>query len=343
MSTSQPAPSTLVDPIIEAYAQSIRPTVPFILIPTAFSAILVPLLILLLVLSTPRTRRAPIFILNVLAVFLGIIVGVLCVHLTITGILSPVSGINTTEGLAFSILYIWTPWLVEAVLLFRVVAIYGPSRSRQAMAAILAFPIAVKAARAGFYIQFLVNWHQRTIGGEAVNQSNITNELNPTSVKVSYILEVLDNAYISSLFLWRLAVDGHLFTDRKIGVLETSAGAAFASRLQSLFWIASTNFIFPLILGLCQIIILFTGKNILLATGIEVANIYLAIVSTALATIWSSTRSYKDAIGYGAPSTSRSGEPTQPIVFHTGTFHTSTLGSVDREVKGDDGIRNLND
>ncbi|KAJ7187594.1 hypothetical protein GGX14DRAFT_611246 [Mycena pura] len=310
MSTSQPVPTALVDPIIEAYAQDIRLIVPYILIPTAFSAILVPLLILLLVLSTPRTRRAPIFILNVLAVFLGIVFGVLVVHISITGILSPFGGINTTEVLAFVVLYFWTPWLVEAVLLFRVVAIYGPSRSRLAMAAILAFPVAIKAARAGLYIQSFMNWHQGAFGvnGEVVNQSNITPELSSASPKVMCILELLDNTYISSLFLWRLAVDGHLFTGRKVeDVLETSAGV---------------------ILGLCQLIILFTGKEFLLAPGMQVASTYLAIISTALATIWSSTRSFKDAISYGGSSNSRSDKPTETIVFHPGTFHTST---VDRE------------
>ncbi|KAJ7929043.1 hypothetical protein B0H13DRAFT_1547372, partial [Mycena leptocephala] len=54
------------------YVQAIRPAFAFILIPTVFSAMLVPLLIMLFALSTPQTRRGPIFILNVLAICLGI-------------------------------------------------------------------------------------------------------------------------------------------------------------------------------------------------------------------------------------------------------------------------------
>jgi len=297
-----------------------------------FSAILVPLLILLFVLSTRRTRRGPIFILNVLAVILGIVVGVLCGHLTITSILSPFAGINSTEDLVYNILYIWMPWLVETVLLFRVVAIYRLSRSRLAMAVILAFPVAVKAARAGLIIHFLIKWHQQTFRGGVVNQFNTTNDLNTATVKVSWILELVDNMYISSLFLWRLGVDGHLFNGGRNTVVEFkySGTASFTSRLQTLFWIASTNFIFPLIFGLCQIVILFIGKNILLAASIEMANVYLAIVSTALATVWSSTRSFKDAIGYGRSSTRR--DASEPIAFHM-----STQGSVDRESKGGNG------
>lgn len=85
MSTSQPQPipTALVIPIIQGYANGIRPAFAFILISVIFSAMLIPLLIMLFVLSTPKTRRTPIFILNVFAVTLGIIVGGLSNHLTV--------------------------------------------------------------------------------------------------------------------------------------------------------------------------------------------------------------------------------------------------------------------
>lgn len=81
--SSQPIPTALVVPIIEGYVQGIRPAFAFILIPAVFGSMLLPLLILLFALSTAQTRRRPIFILNVLAVGLGIIVAGLSAHLTV--------------------------------------------------------------------------------------------------------------------------------------------------------------------------------------------------------------------------------------------------------------------
>lgn len=79
---SQPIPSALVVPIIEAYTQGIRPALAFILIPTVFGSMLLPLLIMLFALSTPQSRRKPIFILNVVSVALGIITASLGAHTT---------------------------------------------------------------------------------------------------------------------------------------------------------------------------------------------------------------------------------------------------------------------
>ncbi|KAG5649647.1 hypothetical protein H0H81_002714 [Sphagnurus paluster] len=65
---------------VEDYAQDIREVLPFIIVPSIFSAILLPLLGLLFALSTSRSRWTTIFILNVFAVSLGIVTGVLCIH-----------------------------------------------------------------------------------------------------------------------------------------------------------------------------------------------------------------------------------------------------------------------
>jgi hypothetical protein len=112
-SVSQPVPTELIVPIIQAFADGIRPGFAFILIPAIFGSMLVPLMILLFALSTPHTRKKPIFILNVVALGLGIIVSGLGVHLVVVPparcstqtqfiqirtILSPFAGILTTES-----------------------------------------------------------------------------------------------------------------------------------------------------------------------------------------------------------------------------------------------------
>jgi hypothetical protein len=84
MSTAPPPiPSAVISQIIEGYAESIRPAFAFILIPTVFGSVLVPLLILLFALSNEHTRRTPIFVLNVLAVSLGIAAAGMIVHIMV--------------------------------------------------------------------------------------------------------------------------------------------------------------------------------------------------------------------------------------------------------------------
>ncbi|KAF5380048.1 hypothetical protein D9615_006158 [Tricholomella constricta] len=179
----------------------------------------------------------------------------------------------------------------------RVHGISGPAYPRLVdMAALLAFPVIVKATRAAINIFFLVDWKRNTSTG-AVNQFDTTTSLKTWMVKTAWILELLDNAYISFLFLWRLGTQSHLFNGEKIGRVDSEISkGSFTSKLKSLFWIASTNFVFPLIFGLCQIILLFRGKNILVAASVEMVNVYVSIISTVFATIWASTVSGKSNV-----------------------------------------------
>ncbi|GLB39318.1 hypothetical protein LshimejAT787_0604800 [Lyophyllum shimeji] len=319
MSAPTSIPTEIVVPIIEGYTQGIRPAFPFILISAVFSAMLIPLLVMLFVLSTSRTRQKPIFILNVIAICLGIVVGALCGHLTIQSILSPFTGINATEDLVYNILYIWMPWITEAVLLVRVIVVFAPNLRRSQMAALLAFPVTIKAARAAINIIFLVEWHRKTATG-AVNQFSTTQSLADSwLVKASWVLELVDNAYISFLFLWRLGTQGHLFDESKAERVNSSnSKASFPDKLKSLFWIASTNFIFPLIFGLCQIILLFVRGHILVAASVEMANIYISIISTVFATIWSSTLSFKEATATPYSSENKESDVIEPIRFRRG-------------------------
>jgi hypothetical protein len=71
--------------IIEQYAHAIRPSIAFIMIGTVFTTILLVLLCALVFLSTPQTRRLPVFIFNFAAVTLGIVTGIVSNHLQVRG------------------------------------------------------------------------------------------------------------------------------------------------------------------------------------------------------------------------------------------------------------------
>ncbi|KAJ6448613.1 hypothetical protein C8R45DRAFT_1084438 [Mycena sanguinolenta] len=167
-----PIPTALAVPIIEAYVQGIRPAFPFILILTILGTLLVPLLFLLLALSTPYMRRRPIFILNVVS---------------IRDMLSPFTDFNLTEDRIYSCLELWKGWGAEAVLLVRIAAVFPRSR----LPLLLVFPIALKVARAGFYIVFDIKWVQ--LLAETRNEYSVLPNLPTYILKSILVLELVDN------------------------------------------------------------------------------------------------------------------------------------------------------
>ncbi|KAJ7249715.1 hypothetical protein C8J57DRAFT_687390 [Mycena rebaudengoi] len=313
-SSSQSLPAA---PIIKAYAQAIRPALSFILISTVFGAMLLPLLILLFALSTPKTRRRPIFILNVLSVSLGITTAALSAHLAIMVILFPFVQGNITEHIIYTVLDLWTPWIAEAVLVVRIAAVFPRRKWPQ----LLAFPIAVKAARIVFTVIFFIRWGKMILRGLS-NEYDILGTFR-MEFKVLFCLELLDNTYASFIFLWRLNHQRRDSTPIARLSSSNSNETSYTRKLQTLFWIASTNFIFPLVFGVAQIITVFVGNDMTVPVGINMINISVAIISTVFATIWSCTLSFKDAIS----QTDSVPSPSTRVVFRTGGMSMGTTSS----------------
>ncbi|KAJ7884123.1 hypothetical protein B0H14DRAFT_2434728 [Mycena olivaceomarginata] len=277
--TGAPAP-VAVDPqvIIETFALAIRPAVAFILITTILGTILIPLLILLFALSTPQTRRRPVFILNVIAVSLGLITTGISLHFQILGILLPFKPISITENLVYLFLDVWLPWFSEAVLLLRLAVVFSAHRLPQ----LLAFPIIVKAGRMATNILFCVTWIRLLVAG-AGSQYAVLTQFPASLYKAAFFLELADNSYVSFLFLWKLYQ--HRFGGvAKKRVQTDSKGSSYASKLQTLFWIASTNFIFPLILILVEIVMVFAGTATVTFSGVDTVKTYVTIISVTFAT-----------------------------------------------------------
>ncbi|KAF8181388.1 hypothetical protein K438DRAFT_1976109 [Mycena galopus ATCC 62051] len=309
-STPLPIPTALVAPILDGYISAIREPLAFLLVSAVFGSILFPLLLLLFAVSTPQTRRKPIFILNVFSVALGIVAAGMNAHLALKPILAPFQAVNLTEGLVFTIIDVWMPWIAEAILLVRIAIVF----SRSELPMLLAFPVAIKIGRAVISIIFTVRWIKLTLAGIS-SQFAVTEDLGRALFKAGFFLELFDNAYVSSLFLWRLRwqsrpsfVEGSAI-QRVPGRNEKQS---YTDKLQRLFWITSTNFIFPLIFGLIRIITTFVATNATLYAVIYAVNAYVAIIFTVFATIWSSTMSLKEAIQGDSGSIVSS----RPVVFH---------------------------
>ncbi|KAJ7227930.1 hypothetical protein C8J57DRAFT_1713863 [Mycena rebaudengoi] len=303
MSSSEPLPPALVAQIIEGYARGIRSSLPFLLSSTVFGSMLIPLLLMLFALSTPQKRRKPIFILNVVSVCLGIITAAMTAHMILTAILSPFDKTNITEHIIYTILQQLTPWVAEGVLMLRIAAVFP----RRKLPVLLAFPVAVKITRIVLTVIFGVQFGKLLVSGYSVEYDLLKRFR--TLFEVLFIMELLDNSYMSALFLWRLRM--HREEGKTLGRVSTLVDykETFTSKLQTLFWIVSTNFIFPLIFGVIQIITIFVREDIVLPVALGMVNSFVAIISTVFATIWSSTLSFKEAIADTDPAVST------PILF----------------------------
>ncbi|KAF7345834.1 hypothetical protein MVEN_01604900 [Mycena venus] len=282
--SSSPIPTGLVAPIIEAYAEGIRPAFAFILILTIFGTLFMPLLFLLFALSTPQMRRKPTFILNVVSVSIGIVSSALGTHIAIRDILSPFTKFNLTEDRIYSCLELWKGWGAEAVLLLRIAAVFPRSR----LPLLLAFPITLKVARAGFNIAFDVKWVQ--LLAETHNEYSVLPSLPTYILKSILVLELVDNSSVEKGY-WRVKLMNVLIIQRNLLI----------KKLKSIFWITSTNFVFPLIFLLVELITVsvFDGRAATLIASLHEVNMCIVIICTVFATVWSSTTSFTEAISNG--------------------------------------------
>lgn len=71
--------------------------------------------------------------------------------------------------------------------------------------------------------------------------------------------------------------------------------ATYLGRLRTLFWIAVTNFVFPVILNIAQIILLFLEPAEFYVVYVFYASLYLNIIGVLLATVWSSSTHWSNS------------------------------------------------
>jgi hypothetical protein len=92
----------------------------------------------------------------------------------------------------YTVLDLWTPWIAEAVLVVRIAAVFPRRKWPQ----LLAFPIAVKAARIVFTVIFFIRWGKMILRGLS-NEYDILGTFR-MEFKVLFCLELLDNTYVRS-------------------------------------------------------------------------------------------------------------------------------------------------
>ncbi|KAI9061930.1 hypothetical protein FKP32DRAFT_1575076 [Trametes sanguinea] len=269
------------------YVAVIEPSLNFLLIGTVWSSFLVPVGIALFFFSTKSMRRRPVFIMNVVAILLGLTEGAIIIYTQTRAILA--RPVHPNMDTTFACLTILVPLFAELILVFRVVAVYPPHvLSRAGRLAVYA-PVAVfKLARIANDVVFVTRWAR--LNRHSVNplQTGQTAWDLPNA-KIEWFLQFFDTTYTSALFLSRLQRSTKHKQRAGLSSAETAVARCtffLPSRLRTLFWIAVSNYILPVVLNFAQLIFVFRDPSFLHGSYIFIVNNYVQIIGVLLATIW---------------------------------------------------------
>ncbi|KAI0071401.1 hypothetical protein K474DRAFT_1669036 [Panus rudis PR-1116 ss-1] len=270
------------------YIAVIKPCLTYLLLMTVWTSMLIPIIIVLFLFSTSSLRRKPVFILCVLIVSMGIAEGIISMSVMTRVIILPTGTQNPNLYEAFGILTFLIPFTSEAVLLVRLLAVYPPSRLPLKASLGIYVPLScLKVARLINVVFVFKDQHHtfHSSRGDPLGGVQVGLEAT-TGIKVNWVLQVVDDSYSSSLFLWRLR------EGRRLAVVGRPVKSSYSAKLQSLFWIAVSNFVFPVVMSLTQLITLLVDSNPLIASYISVSNIYVEIICVLFATIWTARNNW---------------------------------------------------
>jgi len=254
--------------------------------------------------------------------------GVMLTALYVRNIVQPLSNLSGFS-LAVNIIFLFAPLLVESILLLRLVAVF-PSRihGRRTLFLILIFPITVRIGR-------LVNMCvaiARLTASSSTLQNNVAQwwALLPY-IRVEWSLALVDNAYVSLVFLYRLKTRVPSISHQKTNVM--------AARVRRLFFIASSNFLIPGLLNIVQLVLIFVLPNhsdsearqtqlFLICAYIMIVFNYVCIIGVVFATIWSTGSSqgsgWTTMSNASVPPSMAASPAPDRLSFKSGGFRGST-------------------
>ncbi|KAH9938977.1 uncharacterized protein BXZ73DRAFT_44292 [Epithele typhae] len=282
------------------YIVALGPSVTLLMVGTVCASMLIPITVGLFLVSSPSFRRSPLFILNVLSLCFGLILGVLNIIEQVRAILA--MPVNNAFNVGAAIALFLCPFFAEGVLILRVVAVYPPAQlSWPKRVAIYGTIAAFKIARIGNFVQATVQLWDFMQNNPDPAAAALVAQVQPWP-KVEWFLQTFDTSFASMLFLARLRVvsfrrPGQGGLNVSTGTSASSSRGSYLSRLRLLFWIAASNFVIPVLLNVGQLVDLYLDPNFLNYSYIYFVNVYVAIVGTLLATIWCSSTGEGEGTG----------------------------------------------
>ncbi|KAI1795244.1 hypothetical protein LXA43DRAFT_882068 [Ganoderma leucocontextum] len=259
-----------------------------LLIATVFSSFLVPTAIVLFVFSTPVLRRRPSFILNVCAIGFGLCQGTAVAYVAIREVMlvPPNPALIST----ITALYIVGPICVQTILFLRVLAAYPPHQFPVPLRFAMYGPaVALKAARVANACYLLYVVQSGTNVPKTITSESAAVWSSPFA-KSELFLQLVDGIYVSTVFLLRIH-SGVRFTGkqpRQNGPRGALSQGSYAARVRTLFWIALSNFVFPVIFDVAQLVLIFRDPNYVEGFYVISVNSYVSILGVLFSTIWAS-------------------------------------------------------
>ena len=201
------------------YIAAIQPSIVFLMIGTIWTGILLPLMVALFFFSSKDTRRKPIFIMNALSLSLGFFLGifVVCTQVSylmchsfcepladnemdqIHSMLTPLHPWSSVNTLVFTILTSGIPWLVEMILVVRLLAVYPYSTTPKRLWFFIFIPLLLlKIARVVNLAIYTVEYNtlmRSPSSRDPLSVPQIALNSHP-GPKIEWIIQVLDNSYV---------------------------------------------------------------------------------------------------------------------------------------------------
>ncbi|TCD68956.1 hypothetical protein EIP91_009346 [Steccherinum ochraceum] len=259
------------------------PAVNFLIISTTLGAVEVVMLCALLFFSTPRLRRSAVFFLTLLAILIGLVKAAVNCYPSIRSLEYPDQPTNQKITFLSGVLNGTGPIYLDCTLLVRLYAIYSARRaSRTTLALLVGFPLVLSVGRIVNSTVFCVRlWADLQKVNNDVTASATAGEFSVTTglplIKTEWALQIFDDCYSSTLFLYPLYKSGALSQQR----------ASFSKKIATLFWISATNFVFPVVLSVAQLVaLLVIPSRYDIALYINEVNIHISIIAVVFATVW---------------------------------------------------------
>lgn len=128
--------------------------------------------------------------------------------------MSPLDPAPPSATSGFILVTAFTPWLVDLVLILRLLAIYPlNTTSLRKIARVFSIPVLLKLGRLAALIVFIVQWKNTVDDASdgdigAVQKQGFTRS---PAIKVEWLAQMADNGYVSYQLLWLYANFGVMF------------------------------------------------------------------------------------------------------------------------------------
>ncbi|PIL26378.1 hypothetical protein GSI_12134 [Ganoderma sinense ZZ0214-1] len=274
-----------IPPLAQALPE-MRDGLNLLVVGTVFASFLIPVAVLLFFFTPVTIWRSPLFVLNVLAIILGLALQIIYIYVIINTTL--IRAVPTGMVIMIVAMNFLVPICVQGILLVRLVGVYPPTANSRKQNLLIYIPVTVfKIARlvnAALATRDLINHEPDSLGVIVAAQIVWGTKY----VKVEWFLQLFDDMFVSGLFVYKLYVS--VMTRKEAGIdtghSESGANYSWAQRIRTLYYIAVSNFVFPILFNIAEIAIIFYDSNFFHGAMVVTVNCYVTIIGVILATIW---------------------------------------------------------